>query len=156
MQHTIEVQNRIEGYVRRAIDAMMDEGYEIISSTKSDVYSIVEAWVLRNPTSAFDTEEFLKVYKKKHPGDLNRAVFVPKMTAEEKEAFHEQQRIKYEEEKKAHRIAMAERRKAKKEAEAARVAAMTPRDRVLYRLEQERLAKEQEKIKAEKLAKKNA
>lgn len=155
MYYTTEEQKRLDNYVNRAIDVMMDEGYEIVRSSKDRAYVIVEKLYAHN-NDIFNDVKFLKAYKKKFPDELGRAVFVPKLSPEQLKEYHEQEEKRIEEQKKEHRRKLAERRKAEKEAEAARVAAMTPRDRILYRLEQQRIADEKAKAKAEKLAKKNA
>lgn len=155
MLYTTEEQRRLDNYVNRAIDAMMDEGYEIVRSSKDRAYSIVEKMYAGNQ-ELFNDEKFLRTYKKKFPDELGHAVFVPKLSPEQLKAYQEQQEKEEEDKKKAHRLKLAERRKAAKEEEAARVAAMTPHDRILYRLEQQKLAEEKAKTKAEKLAKKES
>ena len=155
MYYTTEEQKRLDNYVDRAIEVLMYEGYEIIRSSKDQVYGVIEKMYANN-NDFFNGAKFLKAYKKKFPDELSRAIFVPKLNPEQLKEYHEQEEKRLEELKKEHRRKLAERRKAAKEAEAARVAAMTPRDRILYRLEQQKIAEEKAKAKAEKLAKKNA
>lgn len=154
MNYTVEEQRRIDNFLERAITSMMDEGYEITPASRERAYTLIERIYVGNK-KLFDSEVFLARYKREFPEELKRAVFVLKPTPEKLKEIQERQLQEQEEEKKAHRQMMAERRKKAKAKEEARIAAMTPKERILYKLEQQELAEKRAAEKAERERKKN-
>lgn len=154
MNYTVEEQKRVDNFLKRAITAMMDEGYEVTPASRERAYTIIERMYVGNK-NLFEADKFLARYKRDFPEELKRAVFVLKPTPEKLREIQEKQLLEQEEAKKAHRLMMAERRKRAKAKEEARIAAMTPKGRILYRLEQQELKEKREAEKEAKKAEKN-